>query len=128
MDSHKRILAVIYIAWGVFDIFLLFVIGFVVFNIVPYYVGGYEERIIEAIVSFVFICVTLIIIIPSIVGGIGLLYNKQWAFILLVIEGCLSLLSFPIGTALGVYTLWVYFKVQQEKGTTKQEPISERTN
>ena len=48
--------------------------------------------------------------IPEIIGGIGLLKKQGWARILVLILGFLNLLDIPIGTALGVYTIWVLLK------------------
>jgi hypothetical protein len=45
--------------------------------------------------------------IPSLIAGIGLLKHKSWARILAIILAILAVTSFPIGTAAGVYTLWV---------------------
>jgi hypothetical protein len=44
---------------------------------------------------------------PGFIAGLGLLKFKEWARILGIIAGAMNLLSFPIGTALGVYALWV---------------------
>jgi hypothetical protein len=43
----------------------------------------------------------------NLVAGIGLLKLKSWARILALILAVLNLLAFPIGTVLGIYTLWV---------------------
>jgi hypothetical protein len=40
-------------------------------------------------------------------AGWGLLDRRPWARVFAIVVGCLSLLSFPFGTALGIYTLWV---------------------
>ena len=40
-------------------------------------------------------------------GGVGLLKQKSWAWGLVWVLACMSLLSVPIGTALGAYALWV---------------------
>ncbi len=45
--------------------------------------------------------------IPSLIAGIGLLKQKGWARTLATVLAVLALASFPIGTAAGVYTLWV---------------------
>ena len=45
----------------------------------------------------------------SLVAGWGLLTLRPWARILTIVLGILSLFSFPFGTILGVYTLWVLF-------------------
>ena len=45
--------------------------------------------------------------LPGIIGGAGLLKRRSWSRILVIVLCCLNLLSFPIGTAVGVYGLWV---------------------
>jgi len=43
----------------------------------------------------------------DLVGGIGLLKRRRWARILVLI-GCVpELFAFPVGTATGIYTIWV---------------------
>ncbi|MBV9611915.1 MAG: hypothetical protein JO091_05555 [Acidobacteriaceae bacterium] len=49
----------------------------------------------------------LILALPSVIGGWGLLHFRPWARILIIIVSILHLLHFPLGTALGVYGLWV---------------------
>jgi hypothetical protein len=54
------------------------------------------------------VCVLITVLaIPGIVAGIGLLKMKSWGRVVAIIVGCLNLLHFPFGTALGVYTFWV---------------------
>ncbi len=43
----------------------------------------------------------------GIIAGIGLLQHQSWARTLALIVGVVSLVNIPLGTALGVYTLWV---------------------
>lgn len=43
----------------------------------------------------------------GIAAGVGLLQRAHWARILALIMGFISLISFPFGTALGIYTIWV---------------------
>ena len=45
----------------------------------------------------------------GIVAGWGLLTLRPWARILMIVLAILGLFNFPVGTALGVYTLWVLF-------------------
>jgi hypothetical protein len=45
--------------------------------------------------------------IPGIVAGYGLLIRKAWGRILAIVVGVLGLINFPIGTAIGIYTLFV---------------------
>ena len=48
----------------------------------------------------------ILISVPGIVGGIGLLKWQPWARVLVMIIAFLDLLNVPIGTAVGVYTIW----------------------
>ena len=59
-------------------------------------------------IRFIAILVCVVIALPSLIAGWGLLNNKSWAMLLALIVGCLRLFSFPIGTAIGIYTIWVY--------------------
>ncbi len=43
----------------------------------------------------------------GILAGVGLLQRQGWARVLAIVVAIFALLSVPIGTALGVYTLWV---------------------
>ena len=48
--------------------------------------------------------------LPGLLAGYGLLKRKKWGQILGIVDGILSLLAFPIGTALGAYALFVLFQ------------------
>jgi hypothetical protein len=45
--------------------------------------------------------------IAGVIAGWGLMAHRPWARMLAIVLGCISLIHFPFGTALGVYTLWV---------------------
>lgn len=54
--------------------------------------------------------ITLMLVARSILGivtGIGLLHRERWGRILAIVAGVLVLLKPVLGTALGIYTLWV---------------------
>ena len=53
-----------------------------------------------------------VLCILGIIGGIGLFAKSNWARILVLILSAIDLLSFPIGTALGVYTIWVLVQAE----------------
>lgn len=118
MDTHKRILGTIYLIYGSFIFVILFLVYFILFGIIiggeySYNISDREADLAFIIIRWVFGFVLFLIVLPSIIGGVGLLNNKKWAMTLLLIEGCLSLFSFPIGTIIGGYTLWVFFKEQE---------------
>jgi hypothetical protein len=43
----------------------------------------------------------------ALVAGFGLLNRRPWGRVVAIIAAILALLKFPLGTALGIYTLWV---------------------
>ncbi|MGB3183169.1 MAG: hypothetical protein WBB45_17380 [Cyclobacteriaceae bacterium] len=49
----------------------------------------------------------LVLGLPGIIAGIGLLRYKNWARHMIIILSVLNLLNFPLGTILGIYSLWV---------------------
>jgi hypothetical protein len=51
----------------------------------------------------------------GIITGWGLLQHEDWARVLALVMGFLALLSVPVGTALGIYTLWVLLPAQSEE-------------
>lgn len=50
--------------------------------------------------------VVLVISLPQLIGGWGLINYKPWARPLMIVVSVLMLLHVPVGTALGVYGLW----------------------
>ncbi len=52
----------------------------------------------------------LIISIPGIIAGLGLVYRKSWSRIFGLIVCAIKLLNLPFGTALGFYGFWVLMK------------------
>jgi hypothetical protein len=61
------------------------------------------------------ICVVIVILsAPGLIAGIGLLRFRPWGRILGIVISALDLVSVPIGTALGVYGLWVLLSNETE--------------
>lgn len=109
MEKHVKLLGALHIVYGA----ILLFVGVIVFVAVA---GGgqlAESVEVEQLTTGIGALVGGLIVvaaIPSLAGGIGLLNQKSWAWVLVLIGGCLSLLSFPVGTALGVYTIWALLK------------------
>lgn len=133
MESHKRILGILYLVWGLLTLLLVFginiFISFMMFHTHTREMDLPEMMMVEGIVRVVMGFVLLVISLPSIIGGVGMLYNKRWAFTIVLIVGIFSLMSFPMGTAIGVYTLWAYFKDQEiRKNGGEEETFEKRSN
>ena len=51
----------------------------------------------------------------GVITGWALLERQPWARMLAIVLGCFSLIQIPLGTALGIYTLWVLVPAQSEQ-------------
>ncbi|MCZ6775643.1 MAG: hypothetical protein O7D34_04195 [Ignavibacteria bacterium] len=105
MEKHITILAVLYIVCSAFGI-LVAMIVFVAVAGGGLISGDPEAMAIAAGVGTVIALFLTIISVPGVIGGIGLLKRKEWARILVLVLGFIELLNIPIGTALGIYTIW----------------------
>ena len=114
MEQHVKILGVLNIVWGAMGalggLVLLAIFGGV-YGIAGVAIGhnpGAQIALpIMAIIGSVIALFLLILSVPSIIAGIGLLYFKPWARIFALVISVLHLFNIPIGTALGIYGLWV---------------------
>lgn len=113
MEFHVRVLGILHIIFGgigvVMGLVALLVLGGL--GVLAGTVSREEGAILAvpflgAIGVFVFILL-LALSLPGIVAGVGLLKFRPWARILTIILSALQLLSVPLGTALGIYGLWV---------------------
>ena len=124
MESHKRILGILYIISGSLHIlgwiFVSTLLSFL-FPIIFERADIQDQWVLVWILPFIQTIAVIAIIlfsIPSIIGGWGILNKKKWALTLVLILGCFKLFSFPVGTALGVYTIWVYTEHHQHNQNT----------
>lgn len=123
MESHKRILGILYIVTGVIMILAMVFVTLAFSVALPWIIDrtqSDEQWVFTWLVPLIqIIGFTLIILValPSLIGGWGLLTQQRWAMTLVLIVGCLKLFSFPIGTAIGIYTIWVYSEDQRIQKT-----------
>lgn len=57
----------------------------------------------------------LLLALPGLLTGWGLLTYSSWARILGIVLSALNLLNIPVGTALGLYGLWVLLNKDTER-------------
>jgi len=127
MQTHIKVLGILYIVSGALGVAaalgVLLVGGLIAFLGV---LGGLveltetgvaQEDFIYGAFGFGFLAIifafmvilTLILSVPKIIGGTYLFKYRNWARILCIVLSILNLISFPLGTALGVYGLVVLF-------------------
>lgn len=113
MRDHVRILAWCFIVYSA----IIVMVGVGVGSIVLFggaLSGDREAIFITGAVGTAIACFLIVISLPGMLAGIGLLKMKPWARIVAIIVGVLHILSFPFGTALGIYTLWVLLNAETE--------------
>jgi uncharacterized membrane protein YozB (DUF420 family) len=104
MNTQVKIVGWLWIVNGMLSI-LMAIIGLAVINW-PGIIPNPRDSILASTGA---LCFFLPGIIAYIVAGYGLLKYKGWARILAIILAILNLILFPIGTALGIYTLVIMF-------------------
>jgi hypothetical protein len=104
MNTQVKIVGWLWIVNGMLSI-LMAIIGLAVINW-PGIVPNPRDSILASTGA---LCFFLPGIIAYVVAGYGLLKYKGWARILAIILAILNLILFPIGTALGNYTLVIMF-------------------
>jgi hypothetical protein len=120
MATHVKVLGILHLALGICGLLAALLI-LVVFGGIASLVGlaGRSEGaeiavpILGMIGTFVFV-ILMVLSLPGVIAGIGLLQRKRWARILTIVLSALELFSVPFGTALGVYGLWVLLSTGSE--------------
>jgi len=123
--EKAKLLGLFYWLFTAFNVVIIAVIGIiyiaifgVVFSNVPHKAGEPPPElfitIIIAVFAFIFVF-TLLFSIPKIIAGYGLRTGKPWARLWAIIASVMCCLSFPIGTAIGVFGLVFIFSDEGKK-------------
>lgn len=113
-EEHNKTIGILHLVYGGLHILIMLAMSLF---LVPLFLlepttGRPADAAGAAFMTMIFVFIgifSLIFSIPSFVAGIGLLKQKSWAKIWAMIAGGLAGMSFPIGTALCVYTFWFLF-------------------
>jgi hypothetical protein len=127
MDTHVKVLAWLYIIFGVLG--TLLGLGFMALLSVIGMAGAASDP--DAWMALPILGLTgaalgtflLMLSLPGIIAGVGLLKYRQWARILTIVLSALNLMNFPIGTILGIYGLWVMLSDEGSR-LFAQPPVS----
>ena len=109
MQQHVKAVAILSIFFGALWIFAGLIVFAVITGVagsITAHAGEMEAAWITGIVGTILGSICVIIGLPSLIGGIGLLKFRWWARILILIVAALSLPAFPVGTAYGIYAFW----------------------
>lgn len=113
MAQHVRILAWLFVVYGAILLLIGVIAGFFIFG-GGMISGDRTAMLATGGVAIFIVCLLFLISVPNLIAAWGLFRFQPWARILAIILGVLHLFSFPVGTALGVYTLWVLLSAETQ--------------
>lgn len=121
MKQHVSFVGALHIGFGILGIIGALAV-FITFNFAHEFVEN--EPIADEVIAFLRGSISLLILFFAclgIIGGIGLFSYKPWARILVMVVSAINCLNIPIGTAKGVYSIWVLMQPEVvdafERGT-----------
>jgi predicted nucleic acid-binding Zn ribbon protein len=119
VQEHVRLVGILWMAYSA-----LVVVGGVVLAIVArtlfggYFKiqGGPPPQVTAWLGPFLTLIAGVILIkgAAGFIAGWGLLQREPWARAVTLVVGFISLFNVPLGTALGIYTLWVLLPTQSD--------------
>jgi hypothetical protein len=128
METHVKVLGALQIAMGAFGLFAAVVLV-LVFGVASSAVGmsGDPEATfalpIIGITGVALVAFLVLLSLPGVIIGIGLIQRRSWARIAGIVLSILGLTMVPFGTIVGVYGLWVLFSKETEQLFSVARPL-----
>jgi len=120
METHVKVLGALQIAMGCLSLFAAIILTVVLAGGMSA-MGSSGDPDAQTAIPFVGLAgtaiVTLLVVLslPGILTGIGLLRVRPWARIVGIVLCVLNLMMVPFGTLVGIYGLWVLFSKETEQ-------------
>jgi hypothetical protein len=114
MQEHVKVLAILNIVAGGLGILIALGVllllgglaGMEAASPSPDFQGAAILRIVGGVAFFAIALFSL----PAVIAGVGMLKFREWARIFGIVVSALHLMNIPLGTALGIYGIWVLSK------------------
>ncbi len=119
MQTHVKVVGVLFIVLGALGILFALGVGalFGMAGMAGAAADTEDAAIVLPILGLTGGLVTMLLLalsLPGLAAGVGLLVFKPWARILAIVLSALQLVGFPVGTAIGIYSLWVLLNKDTE--------------
>ena len=112
MGTYQKIAGTILIFLGICCLMILTIlhVGFSIFQVVEHRDLDEIARFVnldklQSFLKYIFLGFTLLVPIPSIIAGIGLINRKSWARKLGIVMSVCFVFFFPVGTVLGIISI-----------------------
>lgn len=108
MGRHIRIVAMLYIALGIFG----GVASLIIFLVILAGLFSENRGAMAVTTAAATLVATALLLLSalSVIGGVGLLRRRSWARSVVIFLAALGLFNFPLGTVVGIYALWTLLK------------------
>ena len=119
MASHVKVIAILFIVFGALGA-LMALFSSVIFSALAAIVGNTQDPdaalgvAVLGLTGATLTVVLLVLSIPYIICGWGLLTLRPWSRILGIILAAISLVRIPLGTLFGIYALVILFNKETE--------------
>ena len=119
MATHVKVIAILFIVFGALGL-LGAAFSSVLFGVLATVVGASHDQgapLGVAVLGFTGMALTtflVVVSIPHLICGWGMLILRPWARILGIILAAISLVRIPIGTVFGIYALIILFNRETE--------------
>jgi len=114
MQQHYRILGILHLVMSGFLLLSGFIVAAVFQFVIPLANDPDAEMVLGLLMAFL-PALLIILSIPGLIAGIGLINYKRWALILAVVLSVFNLFNFPFGTALSIYSIYVLVKEEDDR-------------
>ncbi len=104
IDKHLKFLSIFYLMFHS----LLALITFLVLSKL-----GWQNLNNLSISLKIVLIILITFALTGIISGFGLIRRGSWAVVIVRVLGYINLLIFPIGTVLGIYTIWILMEIKE---------------
>ena len=130
-EEHNKALGICHLAYG--GLSALMVLGVLIFfGAIMFALPGGEAPVGVFMLVLTFILFwSVILMLPSFIAGYAILKHKSWAKTASIIAAVLETMSFPLGTAVAIYSFWFMFSdagrtMYDKNFTSPQRPYALR--
>ncbi len=126
MDKHVDLISILWIVSGSLGILLAIFAFWLLWGITFIPNIGYEASYILRLVATWGSIFLAVFSAPEIIGGIGLLRRKEWGRIVVLVVSFFNLINFPLGTALGIYSIIILLKEESVRLFASNQEVKKR--
>ena len=118
VQEHVRLVGILWLALSAFNALAGLVLLIVATELIPHLAAengpDFPANFLTTLLGVIGVAV-LVKAVAGFAAGYGLLQRETWARMLTLVLSFLALFNFPLGTALGIYSLWVLFPAESER-------------